>query len=421
MLIVESALGIDLCSMSSSPSACGVALGFNLADDSERHLLVVREFEHHFGGPPKIWVRAPGRVDWMGSHTDYNQGFVLTMSIDRDTWIAARPRADRAATIYSLNLPGGGPFSLDDIQHDADSPWTDYVRGVAKVFQDAGYPLQGFDGLIHSTVPVGAGVSSSAALEVATAQLFKALAGWEIDPVELARFCQRAENEFVGMRCGILDQYSSVMGRAEQTMLLDCRSITSRAVPIPEGIELVLCDTRADRKLTGSGYASRRADCEEGARLLGQLDDRIKALRDASPDLVHAHRQTLPETIFRRCLFVTQENQRVLDTAEALQAGDLPALAGFMARSFQEARDLFEIVSPEMEQMIQVISRAPGVIGARQAGAGFGGCIVAAVQVDQSPAFVSHVVEDYASLTNLQAAAFPLRASPGAGLLAPSV
>jgi galactokinase len=274
--------------------------------------------------------------------------------------------------------------------------------------------------LIHSTVPVGAGVSSSAALEVATAGLFKLLAGREIDPVELAVLCQRAENEFAGMRCGILDQYSSVLGRSEQTLLLDCRSITSRAVPIPDGLELVLCDTRAGRKLAGSGNASRRADCEEGARLLGQFDAQIKALRDASPHMAQAHRDALPETILRRCLFVTRENQRVLDMAEALQTGDLPVLGELMAQSFEEARDLFEIVSPEMEQMVRVISQAPGVIGARQAGAGFGGCIVAVVQVEQSPAFASHVVEAYPALTNLQTAAFPLRASVGAGPLGPA-
>ncbi len=392
-------------------------LGLGLADYPDRRLLIAREFESRFGGPPTVWVRAPGRADLMGSHTDYNQGFVLTMSIDRDTWIAARPRPDRVATVYSLNVPGGGSFSLDEIQHDLDSPWTDYVRGVAKVFQEAGYPLRGFEGLIHSTVPVGGGVSSSAALEVATAELFRVLAHWEIAPVELAVLCQRAENEFVGMRCGILDQYSSVMGRPKHSLLLDCRSITSRTVPLPDGIEVVLCDTRAGRKLTGSGYASRRADCEEGARLLGSVDPQIKALRDVSPEMVLAQHDALPETILRRCLFVARENQRVLDMAEALKAADLGAIEILMKRSFEEARDLFEIVSPEMEQMVEAISHGPGVIGARQAGAGFGGCIVAVVHVAQSPMFVSHVIEAYSAATGLQPAVFPLRPSFGAGPL----
>jgi galactokinase len=351
----------------------------------------------------------------MGSHTDYNQGFVLTMSIDRDTWIAARPRSDRMAMIYSLNLPGGGSFDLDDIQHDADSPWTDYVRGVAKVFQGAGYPVRGFDGLIHSTVPLGGGVSSSAALEVATAEMLKELCAWKIEPKELALLCQRAENEFVGMRCGILDQYSSVMGKAGHSLLLDCRSITSSAVPLPDRIEVVLCDTNTGRRLTDSGYAARRAECEEGVRLLGRSDSNIKALRDVSPQMVLAHKDALPDTIFRRCLFVTRENQRVLDMAGALKTVDFAMIGRLMELSFEEARDLYEIVSPEMGRMVEAVHLAPGAIGARQAGAGFGGCIVAVAHVAQAPTFVSRVIEAYSASTGLQPAVYPLRPSVGAG------
>jgi galactokinase len=382
-----------------------------------RRQRITQEFERHFGALPALWVRAPGRVDWMGSHTDYNEGFVLTMSIDRDTWIAARPRPDRMARIFSLNVSGGGSFDLDDIQHDLDSPWTEYVRGIAKVLMEAGYRLRGFDGLIHSTVPVGGGVSSSAALEVAAAEMFKALGGWDIEPVELAVLCQRAENEFVGMRCGIMDQYSSVMGRPGHSLLIDCRSITSSPVPIAEGAELVLCDTRSGRKLTGSAYASRRSDCEEGVRILSRFDPQIKALRDASPEMVQAHREALSDTVFRRCLFVTRENQRVLDMAEALSAGDFSAMGVLLSRSYEEGRSLFEIVSPEMERMVEAAQSAPGVIGARPAGAGFGGCIVAAVHASQSPAFVAHVVEAYALATGLQPAVFPVHPAVGAGPL----
>jgi galactokinase len=386
-----------------------------MQDFPNRAQRITEEFVLHFGAPPTVWVRAPGRADWIGSHTDYNQGFVLTMSIDRDTWIAARPRPDRVATIFSMNVQGGGSFSLDDIRRDSEFPWTDYVRGVAKILMEEGYAIGGFDGLIHSTVPVGGGISSSAALEVATAELFRALSGWVIDPVQLAVLCQRAENEFVGMRCGIMDQYSSVMGKAGQSLLIDCRSITSRPVPIAVGVELVLCDTRSGRKLTGSAYASRRADCEEGVRLLRGFDPQIRALRDVSPEVVQAHRDELPETVFRRCLFVTRENQRVLDMAEALGTGDFPAMGSLLNRSYEEGRDLFEIVSPEMERMVEAAHGAPGVIGARPAGAGFGGCIVAAVQADQSSQFVAHVMEAYTAATGLQPAVFPVRPSEGAG------
>jgi galactokinase len=386
-----------------------------MSDFPERSQRIIQEFVRRFGAPPTLWVRAPGRADWIGSHTDYNEGFVLTMSIDRDTWIAARPRSDRVATIFSLNIQGGGSFSLDEIRHDIDSPWTDYVRGVARALQEDGYPVRGFDGLIDSTVPVGGGVSSSAALEVATAELFKELSEWEIDPVKLAVLCQRAENEFVGMRCGIMDQYSSVMGRPGHSLLIDCRSVTSRPVPVADGIALVLCDTRSGRKLRDSAYASRRADCEEGVRLLSRFDPGIKALRDASPEMVQAHRDALPERVFRRCLFVTRENQRVLDMAEALSMGDIPAMGNLLGRSYEEGRDLFEIVSPEMEQMVDAAHRAPGVVGARPAGAGFGGCVVAAVRAPQAPEFVASVVRAYTAATSLHPEVFSVRPSAGAG------
>jgi galactokinase len=221
-------------------------------NQAERVDLITTEFIKHFDREPTCWVRAPGRVDLMGSHTDYNQGYVMTMAINRDTWLAAWPRFDRKVVIYSLNLEGGGEFNLDRISADSVSPWTNYVRGVAQVFQAAGHPTPGFDGLIHSTIPFGAGLSSSAAIEVAVAQMFKLLAGNEtLDPVRLALLCQQAENGFVGMNCGILDQYSSVLGQAGQALLLDCRHLTGQTATLPSHLQGVICDTQAKRALTG--------------------------------------------------------------------------------------------------------------------------------------------------------------------------
>ena len=275
----------------------------------ERRTLVSQQFTAHFGRPPSVWARAPGRVDLMGSHTDYNLGYVMTMTVDRDIWIAAAPRTDRKVAIYSLNLPGGGLFALDQIERDNVTPWTNYVRGVAKVLQEAGWSLQGFDGLIHSTVPLGSGLSSSAAMEMATAVTLQSVGGFVLDPVEMALLGQRAENHFVGVNCGILDQYSSALGRAGCALLLDCRDLTSRALPIAAGISVVICDTRAERNLAGTEYAERRAQCEEGVRLLRQFYPTIQALRDVSIDQFVAHEEDLPSVVARRCRFIIEENR----------------------------------------------------------------------------------------------------------------
>lgn len=379
---------------------------------SERKSLMMQEFTRRFGTAPELWARAPGRVDLMGSHTDYNQGYVLTLSIDRETWLAVRPRTDNKVTVYSLNLDGGSTFDLDKIIPDESTPWTNYVRGVAKILQDEGYALTGFDGLIHSTVPFGSGLSSSAALEVATAIVFEMLADWQLDPVERALICQRAENQFVGVNCGILDQYTSAMGQEGCALFLDCRDLSSRPVPIAAGISVVICDTRAKRELTGSEYDERRTQCETGARLLG-----VEFLRDVSIDEFVVHETELSEIVARRCRFIIQENQRVLNLAEALPAGDEAAIKSLAAESYAGARDLYEIGSPEMAVMMEAMSSGPGVIGARQAGAGFGGCMVAFVQDELLNAFSNHVQQIYTASTGIQPKVYPIQASPGAGAL----
>ena len=303
-------------------------------DLQARRDLIKDGFRDRFGGEPTVWARAPGRVDLMGSHTDYNLGYVLTQAIDRDTWIAARPRGDGQVTIESLNLGGRGEFPLEEIEYDEAVPWTNYVRGVASVLQEEGYPLCGFDGLIHSTIPFGSGLSSSAALEVTTAVLFDTLGGLDIDPVQMALLCQRAENEFVGMNSGILDQYSSIIGEAGSVLLLDSRDMTSRTKPVAEGIQVIIFHTRASRELTGSEYAERRAQCEEGAGILGGFYPEVQSLRDASLEQLSAHRADLSDVVYRRCRFVIEENQRVLDIAAALARGDQGQIATLAAQSY---------------------------------------------------------------------------------------
>jgi galactokinase len=387
------------------------------SDMRTRRASISRHFAVRFGRQPTVWSRAPGRVDLMGSHTDYNLGYVLTQAIDRDSWIAAHPRPDGRVVIESLNLEGRGEFQLKQIEYDAALPWTNYVRGVAAVLQDEGYPLRGFDGLIHSTIPFGSGLSSSAALEVATAMVFDLLAGLNIDPVEMALLCQRAENEFVGMNCGILDQYSSTMGRAGCVLLLDCRDLTSTTKPVAPGIQVVICDTRAPRTLTGSEYAQRRAQCEEGVRILAGFYPGVQALRDVSLEQLEAHRASLSGVVYRRCRFVIEENQRVLDMAEALAAGDFERIGRLAAKSYAGARDLYEISCQEMVWMMEAMISGPGVIGARQAGAGFGGCMVAFVEESEVGAFARHVEAHYQGTSGIEPQVYPVQAAPGAGRL----
>jgi galactokinase len=369
-------------------------------------------FLQRFGGLPTLWGRAPGRVDLMGSHTDYNLGYVLTLPIGCDTWMAVRPRADRAVRLYSQNLAAESTFSLDQLQADPQQRWSNYVRGVAAMLRAEKFPLQGFDGVIHSTVPMSSGLSSSAALECATATIFETLGGWKLDPVKKALLCQRAENQFVGVNCGILDQYTSCAGREGCALLLDCRDLSNRPVKLAAGIQVVICDTKFKRELAGSEYGRRRAQCEEGARRLG-----LKALREISLSQFNVRENELPLEVAKRCRFIIEENDRVLKLAAALQDFDRPAIRQLTAESFQGACGLYEIGAPAMHAMMRAMLAAPGVIGARQAGAGFGGCMVAFVEAGQVEAFVDAVRNDYFAGTETEAETYPVSAAAGAGMI----
>jgi galactokinase len=349
----------------------------------------------------------------MGSHTDYNLGYVLTLPIGYDTWIAARPRADRTVRLYSLNLEAEASFSLEHIVPDSQARWSNYVRGVAQVSQADGLKLTGFDGVIHSTVPMSSGLSSSAALECVTATVFEALGGWKLEPVKKALLCQRAENQFVGVNCGILDQYTSCAGQKSCALLLDCRDLSSQPVKLADGIRVVICDTKSKRELAGSEYGQRRAQCEEGARRLG-----VKALREIAPETFYQREGELPAVVARRCRFIVEENDRVLKLAAALQGFDRKAIQQLTAASFLGACELYEIGAPAMHAMMQAMLAAPGVMGARQAGAGFGGCMVAFVEKDCVDAFAASVREDYCAATQMPPEVYAVEAAEGAGLVA---
>ncbi len=375
------------------------------------------EFGKLYGVEPTAWFRAPGRVDLMGSHTDYNDGFVATMTVDRDTWLVLRPRPDRRVRVASLNLGGTAEFDLGEIEPDQSVPWTDYVRGAAGVLSGEGHALTGFDGLLHSTVPFGSGLSSSAAIESVALLGFAAVSGISLEPLQLALLGQRVENEFVGVACGILDQYTSVLGTAGHALLLDCRALTSEAVSIAATLSIVICDTRAPRQLTGSEYDERRAQCEAGAaQLLGRPLGQAR-LRDVSFELFEARAGELDPVVARRCRFIIEENARVLALAEALPQGDEELLGRLYDASWQGAIELFEIGAPAMAAMHAAMDGAPGLIARRQAGAGFGGCLVAIVHSGEVEAFAGHVTREYHRATGFEPSVFEVRAAPGAGAM----
>jgi galactokinase len=380
-----------------------------------RQQSLTEAFTQEMSGTPSIWARAPGRVELMGSHTDYNDGFVLTMAIDRDTWIAARPRQDRQVRVASINAGEMREFSIDDLPRPGS--WTAYIHGVLWLMSRAGYECPGFDAVIEGNVPVGSGLSSSASLAVATAILTAEAGQHAVDRLALAKLCRQAENDIVGVPCGILDQYSSLFGQARHAMLLDCRALTCQQILVPESLQVVICDTRAPRQLSNSAYADRRTECETGLRLLAAAIPEALALRDITPEQFRRHAARLPETIRKRCRYIVDENQRVLDMANVLEANDWSGIREICTASFRGADRLYEIVTPEMTAMWTAASEAPGVVGVRNSGGGFGGCLVAFVDAAKTTAFMESASETYKGRTGIAPNVFCVSADDGAARL----
>ncbi len=377
---------------------------------------LIAAFGEQFGEhPPPRLVRAPGRVNLIGEHTDYNDGFVLPMAIDRAVWLVVRPRDDRQVIVSSLDFGGTTSFSLDEISHNADQLWSNYLRGVAWALQEQGYRLRGMEGVIAGDVPIGAGLSSSAATEVAAAKAFQVVSGFDWDGVTVALACQRAENEFVGMRCGIMDQFIAVLGQRGHALLIDCRSLAHELVPLPTGLRVVVADTMKRRGLVDSEYNLRRQQCEEGVERLQEHLPGIRALRDvSSADLVR-YGHTLPEVVRRRCMHVVQENERVLRAVAALREGDAVAFGRLMNASHASLRDLYEVSCRELDLMVEIARSVDGCLGARMTGAGFGGCTVNLVEEGAVSRFQEIVRKAYERQTGLAPHLYVCAASEGAG------
>lgn len=375
-------------------------------------------FQRRWGGVPRLY-RAPGRVNLIGEHTDYNDGFVMPAALEFATTAAILPRDDRRLRVHSLALSETVEFDLGQADLAPRRDWTDYVLGVVLMLDRAGYPLRGADLMLHSSVPLGAGMSSSAALEVSVGFALLAESGLPVDLVELALCCQKAENDFVGMRCGIMDQFISCHGVAGHAVLLDCRSLDFRSVPIDPRARLVICNTMVRHELAGSEYNLRRQDCERGVALLSKALGPIRALRDVSLAQLERHAGLLPDVTYRRCRHIVTENARVLEAASALEAGDLPRFGRLMVESHESMRDDYQISCRELDRMVALSLPLPGVYGARMTGGGFGGCTVCLVDVEAVEPFMKNVAGAYQAATGIVPAIFTCAPSSGVAAVEP--
>ena len=375
---------------------------------------VLREFERRTGTRAPLLARAPGRVNLIGDHTDYNDGFVLPMAIDRAVWIALRPREDTRVVAHSLDFHEDAEFDVRQLQR-GDDGWVEYVRGVAWALgarsKEAVDSLRGWEGVLAGDVPVGAGLSSSAALELAVARAFAATSGIAWQPVEMALLAQRAENKWVGVNSGIMDQLISAAGVAGHALLIDCRSLGTRALPLPADVSVVVLDTSTRRGLVDSEYNERRARCEAAARTFG-----VKALRDVDERMFNERAGELDEITRRRARHVVTENARTLAAADALAAGDVRRVGTLMDESHRSLRDDFEVSRPELDAMVEIARAQRGCLGARMTGAGFGGCAVALVARDAADGFTAEVARRYEERVRLTPSIYVCAASAGASL-----
>ena len=378
----------------------------------------VTAFEKRFKAKPTVAVAAPGRVNLIGEHTDYNGGFVMPMAIDRQTVIVARPNGGNTAWVVSADFPTEASFAVGPGLARGTPSWSNYIRGAVAMMQERGVTPPGFDALLSSTVPPGGGLSSSASIEVATATLVEALAGQKIDPVDKALSCQKAEHQFAGVPCGIMDQFISTMGQAGHALLIDCRSYETTPVPLDDpSIVVLIINSNVKHELTGGEYAERRAQCEKAARTLG-----VELLRDATMEQLEAAKSKMDDVTYRRARHVIGENQRALDAAEAMRKRDWSAMGRLMRQSHDSLRDDFEVSTPELDRLVDLAyerheSAGGGVIGSRMTGGGFGGCTVSLVRKDNVERIGAEIADAYQAAVGEAPSVFVTVPSPGARVL----
>ena len=377
---------------------------------------LIQHFKKLFGDHPRIF-RAPGRVNLIGEHTDYNDGFVMPAAVAFSTYVAIAARPDRKLVMRSEEFPVNFEFDLDNLPEQRTRAWCDYVLGVVSILRQRGHQLVGANLLVRGEVPIGAGLSSSAALEVASALALMSMSNVQLPLTEVAQICRQAENSFVGARVGIMDQFVSCRGKAGHALLLDCRSLEFQFVPIPAGISLVVCNTMKKHDLATGAYNTRREECEEGVRYFAKWSSEVRALRDVSLELLDQHTHELPATIGKRCSHVVRENQRTLDAARAFAEGDLIRVGTLMRESHESLRDLYEVSCRELDIMVEAAEGLPGFCGGRMTGGGFGGCTVNLVREEHAEDFAQQIAERYRQKTAIHPQVYLCTAEAGAGEL----
>lgn len=388
-------------------------MGKPLAMSEER---VIDAFKKEFGDIADVVAVAPGRINLIGEHTDYNEGFVFPAAIDLQLYVAAS-RSDGPSRLISLEIGEGESFDVKKLEPGTIKSWTKYAAGMAWVLQMEGFEdVMNINAVVCSTVPIGSGVSSSAALEMAFGVVWNHFGDLGLTNAELAKLGQRCENQFVGLNCGIMDQMASACGKEGHAMFLDTRSLEIQYAPIPKGLSIVMCDTKKPRALTSSAYNERRSQCEEVAKLIG-----VKALRDAKLEQLEALKPSLPEVSYRRAKHVITEDIRSQTFKKALSEGDLDMLGKLMKEGHLSLRDDYEVSCKELDAMAETAWSAPGCIGARMTGAGFGGACVALVKTDEVDAFIQHVAPRYKTASGLEGSFIACKAVDGARVLAMTV
>jgi galactokinase len=373
---------------------------------------VYETFQNQFGRAPVI-VSAPGRVNLIGEHTDYNDGFVLPMAIDRKITIGGSLRNDDTVRLYSLNFYEMAEFSITSLKKVGK--WTDYVQGVIDELRKAGKRVKGFEAVLYGDVPLGSGLSSSAAIEVATAFFLAQLNGIEMVPEDMAKLCQRAENRFVGMNCGIMDQFISRLGQKGYALYVDCRDLHYEQIPFElDGYSVVICNSHVKRQLVNSAYNERRAQCEEGVRLLKSKLGTITALRDVSSAQLATYKSLLPPIVYQRCRHVITENERVMKAVEVLKRGDIRQFGELLNQSHESLRTDYEVSCVELDYLVEIARQVNGTVGSRMTGAGFGGCTVSIVQETSLGDFETTILEEYAKRTGITAEIYVSKAEDGA-------
>lgn len=374
------------------------------------------KFREMYGEEAAVF-RAPGRVNLIGEHTDYNEGFVMPAAIEFATWIAASARNDNRIVARSLQYDTALEGMIGE-QRSKNGDWTDYCWGVVESLRRAGMTLVGANLLVDGQVPIGAGLSSSAAIEVASALALLAVSERTLSLTRVAQLCQAAENEYVGARCGIMDQFIACTGKSGQCVMLDCRSLEYRYAPIPAGVALVICNTMVKHSVATGEYNKRRAECEQGVELLASKIPGICALRDVSMEQLERFGSELPEVVRRRCRHIVSENARVIQAFEALKAHDLERVGRLMHESHVSMRDDYEISCAEVDTMVEIAQSQAGVIGARMTGGGFGGCTINLVRSDAADQFRAAIAKEYESRVNIRPDIYITVASDGAGRIA---